>query len=205
MEELRKRVGMPPTEAWATFVASIPMNYDSWHDGIGFDLDALRKMPAIEQDLIRQWLHTHLRDKQRDVDLRELEAAAALGETDLLATLKRHPDADVRLRVKDLLAEPADVAEELCRTFSSSRSEDAVLRALDLVSSNATPEVRVALIERVSKVDSTFINAAMVLLEVFGGVDDAWNERPFLFQVQDQGKRGELLKELLARVEQSGR
>ncbi len=133
--------------------------------------------------------------------MRELEAAAALGEKELLAKLKRHPDADVRLRVKELLAKPGDVAEELCRTFSASRSEDDVLRALDLVPSHATPQVRAALIQRVSKVDGTFINAAMVMLEVFGGTQDAWNERPFLFRVQDQGKRGELLKELLARVE----
>jgi hypothetical protein len=202
MDALRKRVGIPPTDAWTAFLASMQLTYESWHDGVGFDLDALRGMPALEQNLIRQWLHTKLRDPQRDIDLRELEAAAALGETDLLATLKRHSDADVRLRAKDLLAEPGDVAEELCRTFSSSRSEDAVLRALDLVSGHATPDVRAALIERVTKVDSTFINAAMVLLEVFGGMQDAWSERPFLFRVQAEGKRGALLKELLARFEQ---
>ncbi len=82
-----------------------------------------------------------------------------------------------------------------------SRSEEAVLGALDLVSSHATAEVRAALIERVSKVDGTFINAAMVLLEVFGGVEDPWRERPFLFEVQEQGRRGERLQQLLARFE----
>ena len=202
MDELRKRVDMPATEAWQAFAASIPQTYDSWHDGNGFDLGALARMPSIEQNLIRQWLHTRLSDAHRDVDLRELEAAAALGEGDLLAGLKRHPDADVRLRVKDLLAAPGDVAEELCHTFSSSRSEDDVLRALDLVADHATPEVRAALIQRVSKVDGTFINAAMVLLEVFGGVQDAWSERPLLFRVQEQGRQGALLQELLARLQQ---
>jgi hypothetical protein len=204
MEELRKHIGIPATEAWTTFSASTELNYDSWHDGIGFDLEALARMPALEQDLIRQWLRTRLEDRLRDVDLRDLEAAAALGETELLASLKRHPEPDVRLRAKELLASPGDVAEELCRTLSRSRSEDAVLGALDLVSSHATSEVRAALIERVSKVDGTFINAAMVLLEVFGGMEDAWSERPFLFEVQEQGKRGELLQQLLARLEQAG-
>jgi hypothetical protein len=204
MEELRKRIGIAATAAWTTFSASTEQDYDSWHDGIGFDLEALARMPALEQDLIRQWLRTRLEDRSRDVDLRDLEAAAALGETELLASLKRHSEPDVRLRAKELLASPGEVAEELCRTLSRSPSEDAVLGALDLVSSHATADVRAALIERVSKVDGTFINAAMVLLEVFGGVDDAWSERPFLFEVQEQGKRGELLQQLLARLEQAG-
>jgi hypothetical protein len=39
-----------------------------------------------------------------------------------------------------------------------------------------------------------------VMLEVFGGVDDAFAERPFLFEVQEQGRDGELMKELIARV-----
>jgi hypothetical protein len=203
MEELRQRIGIPATEAWTTFSASTVLNYDSWHDGLGFDLDALARMPAFERDLIRQWLRTRLEDRLRDVDLRDLEAAAALGETELLASLRRHPEPDVRLRARELLAAPGDVAEELCHTLSQSRSEDAVLRALDLVSSHATAEVRAALIERVSRVDGTFINSAMVLLEVFGGVADAWSERPFLFEVQRRGKGGELLQQLLARVGQT--
>jgi hypothetical protein len=200
MDELRNRIGIPPSEAWATFLASTHQNYDSWHDGLGYDLEALAGLPPIEQNLIREWLHTKLSDRQRQIELRELEAAAALGENELLSALTRHPEHDVRLRAKDLLAKPGDVAQELCRTFTRSRSADAVLEALDLVATNATPEVRAALAKRVSKVDSTFINSAMVLLEVFGGVEDAWSERPFLFRVQSEGASGPLLKELLARV-----
>jgi hypothetical protein len=45
------------------------------------------------------------------------------------------------------------------------------------------------------------VNSAMVLLEVFGDVADAWGERPFLFRIQSEGARGVLLKELLAKVE----
>jgi hypothetical protein len=202
MDELRKLVDIPRSEAWTAFLASTPMDYDAWHDGNGFDLDAIARMPAIEQNLLRQWLHTKLRDRQRRIELREIEAAAALGEAELLSTLARHPDSDVRLRAKELLKKPDEVANELTRTLAKSRSEDDVLHALDLVSSNATPSVRAALIKRVSKVDSTFINCAMVLLEVFGGVADAWNERPLLFRIQAEGARGSLLKELLARIGQ---
>jgi hypothetical protein len=200
MDELRTLINLPRSDAWSTFGASLVMNYDSWHDGVGYNLESLSQMPPLEQNLVRQWLHSRLEDRQRDVDLRDLEAAAALGETKLLESLARHPNHDVRLRAKDLLKNPADIASELCRTFSRSRSEDDVLRALDLVPSNGTPEVRDALISRVKKVDGTFINSAMVLLEVFGGVNDSWGERPFLFRVQAEGPRGPLMQELLARI-----
>jgi hypothetical protein len=203
MDELRALIDIPRSDAWAAFVASTPMDFDAWHDGRGFDLDALARMPEIEQNLVRQWLHTKLRDRQRQIELRELEAAAALGETDLLTTLTRHADPDVRLRAKELLKKPDDVANQVCRTLERSRSEDEVLRVLDLVSSYATPAVKAALTKRVRKVDTTFINSAMVLLEVFGGVADAWSERPFLFRIQSEGRRGPLIKELLNRIGQS--
>lgn len=204
LDDLRARIGMPRSDHWPAFLASTEMDYDTWRDGVGFDLDALGRMPPAEQNLVRQWLHTKLRDRQRDIDFRELEAAAALQENELLTSLRRHPDANVRLRVKELLKQPDDVEAELCRTLSRSRSEDDVLRALDLVPGHATAKVRDALIQRVKKVDETFINAAMVLLEAFCGVTDAWPERPFLFKVQSEGARGPSLAELLARARHDG-
>ncbi len=58
-----------------------------------------------------------------------------------------------------------------------------------------------AVITRVRKVDSQFIWASMVLLQVFGGVEDAFSERPF--QVQEQGRDGKLMRQLLARIKGS--
>jgi hypothetical protein len=172
LDELRSLIGVAKTDAWTAFGASIPQTYDSWHDGLGFNLEALSQMSPPEQNLIRQWLHSRLGDPNREVDLRDLEAAEALGETELLASLARHPNHDVRLRAKELLKDPGDVASELCSTLSRSRSEDDVLRALDLVPSHATPDVRKALVARVKKI-----------------------------RVQDEGARGPLLKELLDRIE----
>lgn len=200
MDELRALIGQPASEAWGAFAESARMDYEAWHDGTGFDLEALGRMPPIEQDLIRQWLHTRIGDGLRRAEPREIEAAAALGETELLTKLTEDSSADVRLQVKELLQKPDDVASELCQVFITSRSEEVVLRALDRVPAHATPEVRSALAKRVARVDGTFINSAMTLLEVFAGVADAWNERPLLFQIQSEGSQGPLLKQLLARV-----
>jgi hypothetical protein len=95
------------------------------------------------------------------------------------------------------------VIVELCETIASSEDQDAVSMALDLVAEYPDAAVRQAVIARVRKVDSQFVYASMVMLAVFGGVEDAFAERPFLFEVQAQGKGGPLLEKLIARVKES--
>jgi hypothetical protein len=104
------------------------------------------------------------------------------------------------LRVKEALGDTDSVVAELCETIANSRDADAVSTALDHVTNYPTDAVKQAVITRVRKVDSQFIYASMVMLEVFGGVDDAFAERPFLFEVQEQGGDGELIEKLIRRV-----
>ena len=200
LDELRALIGEPQTPAWTRFVNSLAIDFDAWHDGTGYDIAALHEMSDAERGAIRELIKTRLRDRSRTPDWRDLEAAKALEELPAIAALTDAPDPQLRLRAKLLVADEREIAAELVRTLTGSTDEDAVSRALDHVASYATAAVREALIARVRKVDGSFIPAAMVLLEVFGNVEDAWAERPFLFQVQEQGPQGPLLKQLLARV-----
>jgi hypothetical protein len=93
------------------------------------------------------------------------------------------------------------VTRELVAAIREAQDRTVISRALDRVPSHPTAEVKAALISRVLAVDAHFINAAMVLLEVFGKVADTWAERPFLFKVQEEGASGPLMRELLARVD----
>jgi hypothetical protein len=127
-----------------------------------------------------------------------LEASAALGDIELLEQLKQHSDSEIRLRVSRLLGASGSAESELCGVLSRKGGE--LSRALDLVPTYPTEDVKKALIARVRMVDEHFVPAAMVLLEVFGNVEDSWAERPFLFQVQEEGARGPLMKQLLSRV-----
>jgi hypothetical protein len=200
LDELRDLIGEPRTESWTRFVNSLVLDLDSWRDGLGYDLEALRTVSDIERGALQQLFKARLENRNRKPDWRDLDAAQALGELDVVAQLGDDQDADVRLRSKLITGTDADVATEVTQTLRSSRDEDAVSRALDHVPTHATDEVKEALIERVGKVDANFINAAMVLLEVYGQVDDAWAERPFLFKVQAEGRAGPLVKELIGRI-----
>jgi hypothetical protein len=200
LDELRELIGEPKSGAWTRFVSSLEMDMDAWRDGTGYDIAALRDMKDIERGAIREMIATRLGNKNRGADWRDLEAAEALGQNDVIAGRADDDDPRTRLRVKEALGDTESVVAELCETIANSRDSDAVSKALDHVTNYPVEAVKQAVITRVRKVDSQFIYASMVMLEVFGGVDDAFAERPFLFEVQEQGKDGELMNKLIARV-----
>jgi hypothetical protein len=200
LDELRALIDEPRSEAWTRFVASLEMNLDAWRDGTGYDLAALREMPDIERGAIREMIAARLGNQNRAADWRDIEAATALGLTESLALRADDADPQTRLRAKVALGDSAAVIDQLCETIASSTDAHAVSKALDHVSNYPSEAVKQAVITRVRKVDAQFIYASMVLLAVFGGVEDAFAERPFLFQVQEQGRDGELMRQLLGRV-----
>ena len=200
MDELRELIHEPRTEAWTRFVASLEMDLDKWRDGTGYDLAALGEMAEIERGAIREMIAARLGNHNRAADWRDLEAAEALDLTEAIAGRANDDDPQTRRRVKEALGDTAAVAAELSDTIANSRDSDAVSKALDHVSNYPTEAVKQAVIARVRKMDSQFIYASMVMLEVFGGVDDAFAERPFLFEVQEQGRDGELMERLIGRV-----
>jgi hypothetical protein len=105
LRELQRRTGLAPSAPWRLFINSLHVDYEAWHDGLGFDLDALGRMTPLEQDLVRQWLRENFAHRN-DIDWRELDVAAALGERELLSSLLEHPRYSVRLRATRLLAQP---------------------------------------------------------------------------------------------------
>jgi hypothetical protein len=200
LDELRDLIGEPRTAGWSRFVRSMVVDLDAWREGLSYDLEALSAVSDVERGALRQLFKLRLGNRNRKPDWRDLDAARALGELDAVAQLSDDPDADIRLRSKLIAGTTSDVADELVRILRTSREADAVSNVLDHVSTHATDAVKEALIERVAMVDANFINAALVLLEVFGDVTDAWAERPFLFKVQAEGPGGTLLKALLGHI-----
>lgn len=187
------------SDALQRFRQSMIIGFDQWHDGIGYDLEALAAMDEAERDSVRLEIRARLLNAASGVEWRDMEAAAALGETDTLERLLRHEDAEVRLRASRYLGAPAGAEDILCEALLGPDSA-AASKALDDVCEHPTEKVRQAVITLLRRVDDNFIYAAFVALQVFGGVEDAWDERPFLFQVQEQGPGGPLLDQLIARL-----
>ena len=138
-------------------------------------------------------------DGNHSIDWRELEAAAALDDTELLRSLAKHEEQDVRLRVQRLLGNDAETERELCRVLRETDDLGEISRAQMLVTNFPSEKVREALIHRLRKNDEFFVPVAMTMLDTFTKLD-SWEERPFLFRVKEEGVEGPLMKELLAKV-----
>ena len=63
-----------PSERFERFMASTDIDYEKWHEGEGYDLDALRALDPDEHFRIEQWLLA-----RAGQDWRDLEGLLALG------------------------------------------------------------------------------------------------------------------------------
>jgi len=65
-----------PSEAYQLFMDSMVMDFDKWHDGTGYDLQALEKLGVEERASIEKLLIGNLKQVG---DWRDVNALVALG------------------------------------------------------------------------------------------------------------------------------
>jgi len=93
-----KRAG---SAAWQRFIASMQIDYDRWHDGEPYDLDALAALTGEERDKAETLLIA-----RKDMDWRDADALDRLGSAAALAALedsRQGPNRAVRLRASEHL------------------------------------------------------------------------------------------------------
>jgi len=163
------------------------IGYEQWHDGEGYDLEALAALKDEERTAAETVLLTHLATK---ADWRDVEALAALGTSGAMAAVKaasKHGNPEVRNRALEIMAAggPEKAGPEL---------ENDIVRAvasgaLDLAESHPTPRVKRALLDCARLADpTTRVNAAAMLMYLCGKAEEAfdWNQRPFFLRFQTE-------------------
>ena len=172
-----------PTPEYQRFLDSMIIGYVQWHDGEGYDLEALAALSPEERAAAETVLLMHLATK---ADWRDVEALAALGTPGAMTAVKfaaKHGDSEVSNRALEILAAagPEQAGPEL---------EDDIVRAvqrgaLDLAESHPTPRVKRALLDCARLGDpTTRVNAAAMLMYLCGKAPAAfdWNQRPFFLR-----------------------
>lgn len=158
------------------------IGYMEWHDGIGYDLEALAGMTPEERATVEATLIAHLADPG---DWRDVEALAALDTPGAVAAVnaaKKHRNTDVRNYVLQTLVE--------AKPQSAAELEDEIVHAvergaLDLAQSHPTPRVKRALLDCARLTDPvTRVNAAALLMYLCGKADEPfdWSQRPFFLR-----------------------
>jgi hypothetical protein len=170
------------TPEYQRFLESMKIGYVEWHDGIGYDLEALAGMTQEERGSVETLLIARLAG---EADWRDVEALYALGTPGAAACLRvaaRHRNPEVRNRALAILAED--------RPEAAAELEDDIVRAverglLDLAESHPTPRVKRALLDCARLAEpTTRVHAAAMLMYLCGKADEPfdWDQRPFFLR-----------------------
>jgi hypothetical protein len=198
-----------PTAAYTKFKDSTNITYERWHDGIGYDLDALARpsepeRAAVADDLIR-------RLEQGEGDWRDVEALAALNPPRARAALEKGlPRARLELRLHiaralEGLGVPVEIDRIIADILRRGTYEDGLSLALDLAPHHATPHLRAVLLACARDGHRDVRGHAAALTLYLAGHADSpfdWRHRPFFLQfgADDRATRERAYAELCRRI-----
>lgn len=183
------------SEAFEKFRRSMNIGYDEWHDGIGYDLDALDAMPPEDrlpaEDLV---IARHAAD-WRDVEaldyigsersLHELEKAAHAKSLDVRI------EAAQRLARRNLLNE-SSIEELIVDALDRTTILDGMVKTLSFATAHPTPAVRSKLLSCALRGnDDIRVHAAALVHFLHGGSSEPfdWAFRPFYLQFASDDRR----------------
>jgi hypothetical protein len=181
-----------PSEAFRKFEASLVMDYEKWHDGIGYDLDALQQLEGEERKSAERLLRG-----VSNPDWRVAEALATLDSKEAGDTLQEMAssasDGAGRLRAAEMLyrqgkrGAPDDVIADLLRT---SAPYEGLTQALDLCPEFPTRRIKAALLWASLHNPEARVHAAAMLYHLYGKADEPfdWKMRPFFLKFNESAQ-----------------
>ena len=177
-----------PTDAYSKFMASLALDHDRWHDGEGYDLEALAHIDESERgDVVWELA-------RRDATWREIEALEQIDIPPAYMAIKRalrdSESIDTRLAAAEALArldkldEPIDaiLAREI-RNLDG--TEDGATRALLMAEEHPTDAVKRALLAASLERSDSAMHCAGVLCYLTGAGKEPfdWDLRPLFLRL----------------------
>ena len=198
-----------PTDAYSKFMASLQLDYDRWHDGDGYDLEALANIDESERANVVSEL------TRRDATWREIEALEHIDIPPAFMAIKRalHDSEwiDTRLAAAEALSrlgkldEPIDaiLAREIRRLDDTDGGGST--RALLMAEEYPTDAVRKALLAASLKRTDSAMHCAGVLCYLTGAGKEPfdWDLRPLFLRLgpdEPEGDRNAAFNELCTLV-----
>jgi hypothetical protein len=188
-------IQLTPPSPLQRFKTSMEVTYEKWHDGIGYDIDAIRIASQTERKAIEQILIQH-----HPRDWRDIEALAQIHSKDALETIKgamKDPNPDVRIavtRFAPTIVTNCERTRSLIKALQSAELFGGLSQTLDDIEKYHPKEIKEELIKgllsREGEVATLF---AAMLFYIFGKADEPFdiNQRPFFlrFNTDNKGER----------------
>jgi hypothetical protein len=200
---------MSGSPAYQRFLESTVIDYEKWHDGVGYDLTALDDMSAVERERVLEQM------LGRTLEWRELEVLEKLGSPRAWKAIEETftgvGDIDTRLAAAVALERggklniPMDevVAEAI---LALRKIEGGLTRALLLAEQYPTERVKRALLRASESATEAAMHCGALLCYLCGKATEAfdWNLRPLFLRLapgNDEADRKAAYRELCALVE----
>lgn len=188
------------------FRRSMQIDYEKWHDGVGYDLDAIRDATAGEREEIERLLVGRASSDWRDV-----QALATLGTPGAHAALReamRSEKAEIRLAVSSYapgLFDETGRTRSLVSALEKAEFYDGLTQALREAEEHHPPEVVDALFRGALRRDGPVaVHFAAMLMFLHGKADSPFDmaQRQFFltFHTTDPAERRERVRELCASI-----
>jgi hypothetical protein len=202
----RPAAAAAPGSPLERFERSLRINYEKWHDGIGYDLDAIREASPEERESIEALL------LQRGArDWRDIEALAVLDSPrarEALRSAMTSRNCEVALAVvrhaPDLLDEAERVAlivRGLERGTVYGGLTQALLQAAEY---HPAPVIEALLHGAVRREGDVAVHFAAMLMFLHGQAETSfdWDQRPFFltFDTRDTTARAAAFRELCRKI-----
>ncbi len=174
------------------FEKSMNIDYEKWHDGLGYDLDAIKSASATERKTIEQILIQH-----NPRDWRDIEAMSQIATANARKTIKRamnDPNPNVRIavtRYAPKLVSKRDRSKSLINALQNAELFGGLSQTLDDIEKYHPKEIKEALIKgllsRKGEVATLF---AAMLFYIYGKADEPFdmNQRPFFLRFNTENK-----------------
>ena len=188
------------------FKASMNIGFEEWHDGIGYDIAAIRMASQAERDTIEEILVNH-----NPRDWRDIEALAEINTKCARETIKKaikDPNPVVRIavtRFTPYLVTDNERTQSLTDALKNTEPFWGLSQVLAEVERYHPEEVKEALIMGLlNRKGEVAVHFAAMLFYLFGKAKEPfdWEKRPFFlrFNTEDKKERVKIFRELCQKL-----
>jgi hypothetical protein len=185
-----KPVPPPQPGPLERFRKSMIIDYEKWHDGIGYDLEALAEASPAERQAIEATLLSRGVKDWRDVEA--LAALATATAQEILRGALHHPEAEIRaavLRYAPSLVSEQQREQTLLQGLREARFGSGMSSTLSLVAEFHPPSVRKAVLEGALLREGTVaVHLAAMAAFLYGKAQSPfdWENRPLYLRFREE-------------------
>jgi len=174
------------------FIKSVTIDYEKWHDGMSYDLEAIKQASPNESGKIEQILVDHI-----PKDWRDIEALAQIDTPNAQKAIKkaiRDPNPKVQIAVARFapkLISDRQKTQSLVRILQNEKIFDGLSQALDEVEEYHPEEITEELIKGLlSREGEVAVLFAAMLFYIYGKAKEPFdmNQRPFFLTFNTKNK-----------------